>query len=70
MSVETDMGRRLRAYAEDLRQGIDEPDIWEIRRLMEQAAQEVDRYYNGMMNWKRTAEAKDAAPRLDKESKL
>lgn len=68
--IETDMARRCRSMAEDLRHGLNEPNIRDIRLMLEDAAKECDRYYNGMVNWKSTAEAKDIAPRVDKESKL
>lgn len=71
MATETDMARRLRDKAEEIRHGIQQLNGSEIRCLLFQAAKEVDRYYNGMMNWKRTAEAKDAEfvkSRVDKEA--
>jgi hypothetical protein len=47
----TDMSARLRETA-------DQQPGW--RPLLTAAADEIERYYGGMMNWKRTAEAKDA----------
>lgn len=71
--IETDLSKRCRSVAEDIRYGIVEVDIYAVQRLLLSAAQEIDRYYNGMMNWKRTAEAKDAEyvkSRVDKEAGL
>lgn len=72
MATETDMGKRCRSMAEDLRHGILEVNPSDVRRLLILAGNEIDRYYNGMMNWKATAEAKDRdyVVKLDKESKL
>jgi hypothetical protein len=50
----TDLSQRLRWMAPQ--QSSDG-----MTRVLIQAADEIDRYYTGMMNWKATAEAKDAA---------
>ncbi len=55
----TDMARRLRKLADD--------PMWanhaEVsKNTLIAAAYEIDRYYIGMVNWKKTAEAKDVRP--------
>lgn len=52
----TDISKRLRAYADERAIAAHYAD------LMRVAADEIERYYGGMLNWKATAEAKDAAP--------
>lgn len=51
--VRTDLSVRLRETA-------DQHPGW--RSLLTQAADEIERYYGGMLNWKRAAEANAAAP--------
>jgi RNA binding exosome subunit len=58
--TETEIAKRLRDEAETIRHGIDEIDQHKIMRLLKEAADEADRFYNGMMAWKQTAETKDA----------
>ena len=53
----TDISQRLREYAGN--SGYSHNDYADTMRA---AADEIERYYGGMMNWKKTAEAKDAAP--------
>lgn len=56
--VPTDLSKRLRALVE-------KPDQFRMVTVkagtLEAAADEIDRYYGGMIAWKRSAEAKDAA---------
>jgi hypothetical protein len=47
----TDLSKRLRAISPSA--------AGNLHRLIQQAADEIDRYYSGMMAWKKTAEAKD-----------
>jgi hypothetical protein len=49
----TDISKQLREYAGN--NGYSHNDYADTMRA---AADEIDRYYGGMMNWKRTAEAK------------
>jgi hypothetical protein len=70
--VETDMAKALRSNAHAITTGF-VTDAMRLHDLLLRAADEIDRYYNGMMNWKATAEAKDAEyvkQRLDKEQNL
>ncbi len=57
MTLPTDISTRLRELA-------DSSDVHGIKRIpgrmLLEAAEEVERYYGGMVNWKETAEAKDA----------
>lgn len=48
----TDLSRRLREIA-------DQQPGW--KALLDSAAEEIERYYGGMMSWKEAAEAKDVA---------
>jgi hypothetical protein len=58
--TETEIAKRLRDEAETIRHGMDEIDPHKIMRLLKEAADEADRFYNGMVAWKQTAETKDA----------
>lgn len=53
--VETEMAERLRRIVVNIGEG----PITVTSKLLTQAADECDRFYNGMMNWKATAQAKD-----------
>lgn len=52
----TDLSTRLRAVAESPLTQLTSP---EHAKLMDQAAQEIERYYGGMLNWKSNAQQKD-----------
>lgn len=53
----TDISKRLREYAGN--NGYSHNNYADTMRA---AADEIERYYGSMLNWKKTAEAKDAAP--------
>lgn len=53
--VETDMADRLRRIVTNIGEG----PIAVTSKLLLQAADECDHFYNGMMNWKASAQAKD-----------
>lgn len=55
----TDISERLRKYAIGHFDG-----GHSYEKLMLAAADEIERYYGGMLAWKQTAEAKDAAPAI------
>lgn len=55
----TDISQRLREYASN--PGYSHSDYADTMRA---AAEEIERYYGGMLAWKKTAEAKDAAPSI------
>lgn len=55
-AIPTDLSKRLRAFANGSFKGAHDQE-----RLLLSAADEIERYYGGMLNWKRAAEAKDAA---------
>lgn len=57
---QTDLSKRLRLTLE---RGIDSNGM---RTLLLKAADEIDRYYTGMLNWKATAEAQGTQPEATK----
>ena len=58
-SSRTDISQRLREHATNLNLSQD------LRDDLDAATEEIERYYSGMMAWKRTAEVKDAAAICD-----
>ena len=54
-TTQTDLSKKLRKLAKDM--DADSPMF--LRAQLQSAAEEIERYYGGMLNWKATAEAKD-----------
>lgn len=69
-SAKTDLSKRLRSFASDR----DANATPFIKHQLSLAADEIERYYGGMLAWKRTAEAKDrestapAIPTVDRNA--
>lgn len=57
MTIETEISARLRATVAKLR--TTPMPLADLIPLLQQAADEADRFYNGMENWKNNAQAKD-----------
>lgn len=55
--IETEISQRIRATVKKLR--TTPMPLADLIPLLQAAADEADRYYNGMVAWKATAEAKD-----------